>query len=90
MEKRINQTTGKTEYKIAPQGLPEIWVASFFCDRCKEYEECLGFDKLSDKEWAEANSLIKATNDLSALPQWCYDKTLLGGCKSQSAETIGN
>lgn len=61
MEKRINPITGNPEYKLAPTGLPAIWV-SLFCDRCKEFGQCLDFDKLSEQEWREINVIIEKTN----------------------------
>ena len=60
--------SNKTQIKVEPDGLPEIWIDSYdYCDRCNFFKECLGFIDLSDTEWKTLNDLISFTNDTSAL-----------------------
>lgn len=60
METRVN-ASGNKEVKIQPQGLPAIWV-EMYCDRCREYQECLGLRALGKIEWEFANKLIFKVN----------------------------
>jgi hypothetical protein len=60
---RINPTTGREEFWNQPPGLPGIWMTRGYCDRCNPYNECLGFLKLSEDEWIEAEQLIAETKD---------------------------
>jgi len=59
METRIN-AFGENEVKIQPDGLPAIWIK--LCKRCGQFQECLGFNNLSEAEWQEINNLISSVN----------------------------
>lgn len=61
-EERIHPISGKKQRKIAPEGLPVIWVDISLCDRCKIYNECLGFGGIEDKDWAKLNVFINTIN----------------------------
>jgi len=64
VEKRINPTTGRIEYKNQPEGLPAIWTTLGFCDRCNPFGACLGLDGLSGVEWQAALDLVKAADTI--------------------------
>jgi hypothetical protein len=65
METRINEF-GQREAKIQPKGLPAIWV-ELFCDRCRKYQDCLGFKELSETEWEEVNAKISSPGSFALL-----------------------
>lgn len=60
METRVN-TLGEKEVKIQPEGLPAIWV-KMYCDRCRRFQECLGFNDLNEDEWQEMDKVISDIN----------------------------
>ena len=60
METRVN-TLGEKEVKIQPEGLPAIWV-KMYCDRCRRFQECLGFNDLNEDEWQEMDKVISSIN----------------------------
>ena len=64
---RINSVTGKEEFWNKPPGLPGIWMTPGFCDRCKEYKDCLGLLGLSDAEWEDVQSFIHKTNNSTSI-----------------------
>jgi hypothetical protein len=65
METRIN-SWGNKEVKLQPNGLPAIWV-EMYCDRCREYQECLGFKAISKREWEIVNDAIYVINSFPIL-----------------------
>jgi hypothetical protein len=60
METRIN-AFGEKEVKLQPKGLPAIWV-KLYCERCRRFQECLGFNDLSEEEWQKMDSVISDIN----------------------------
>ena len=68
METRIN-VLEETEVWIQPDGLPGIWVRTGLCHKCKPYEECLGFSRLSYGEWHQLNTLISQANSPEAFKE---------------------
>ena len=60
METRVNGF-GAKEVKIQPNGLPAIWV-KMYCNRCRRFQECLGFNDLSETEWQEINNVVSNIN----------------------------
>ena len=68
-ERRINPILGKKQVLVQPLGLPAIWITVIddFCERCKPFNKCLGFQSLSDNEWQEVTELIKETNEVPVL-----------------------
>lgn len=65
METRID-ALGQSEVKIQPKGLPAIWV-EMYCDRCREFQECLGFKALSQSEWEDVNNILSTVNSFPKL-----------------------
>jgi hypothetical protein len=64
MKTRINPKTGREEFWNQPEGLPGIWMTRGFCDRCHQFNKCMGFLELTDAEWKSVEDLIRETNDL--------------------------
>jgi hypothetical protein len=64
MKTRINPKTGREELWVQPEGLPGIWMTRGFCDRCQQFNKCMGFLELTDEEWKSVEDLIRETNDL--------------------------
>lgn len=62
--KRINTESGREEVWIQPAGLPGIWITKGYCDRCEQFNQCLGLLDLSDSEWSKIENLITQTNNL--------------------------
>lgn len=62
--KRINAESGREEVWIQPAWLPGIWITKGYCDRCEQFNQCLGLLDLSDSEWSKIENLITQTNNL--------------------------
>ncbi|MDP3556113.1 MAG: hypothetical protein Q8T03_01995 [Bacteroidota bacterium] len=60
-ESKIDTKTGKTLYKVQPEGLPAIWIADEQCERCESYGKCLGLQNLSEDEWSELSILLNTS-----------------------------
>ena len=62
--KRINTESGREEFWNQPAGLQGIWMTRGFCDRCEQFNQCLGLQDLSESEWANIENLIPQANKL--------------------------
>jgi hypothetical protein len=62
--KRINAESGREEFWNQPEGLLGIWMTRGFCDRCEQFNQCLGLQDLSDSELAKIENLIPQANKL--------------------------
>lgn len=63
-ESKIDPKTGKTLYKVQPDGLPAIWVEDGHCERCEPFGKCLGFQTLSNEDWRDLQTILNV-QDLS-------------------------
>lgn len=51
-----------TKIEINVPGLPSIWISEDrLCDRCRKFEECLGFMSLNIQEWEALEKIINLT-----------------------------
>lgn len=81
MKTRINPKTGREEYWIEPSGLPGIWVARGFCDRCYRFNKCLGFLDIDDREWNELENMMdQLLNNTERLESIVLEKQLNKCC----------
>ena len=47
-----------------------------FCDRCEQFNQCLGLQDLSESEWSNIENLITETNNLSVVKDVIKEKDL--------------
>ena len=72
--KRINAESGREEFWNQPAGLPGIWMTRGFCDRCEQFNQCLGLQDLSESEWANIQNLIPQANKLFFIKEVIKEK----------------
>ncbi len=93
---RINPITGKKQVLVQPPGMPAVWITeNEICERCKPFNECLGFKSLSDKEWREVTEVIKETSKPPTLSNKiikklrnCYDLLMAPPANAQPKKRI--
>jgi hypothetical protein len=73
-ESKIDKKTGKTLYKVQPDGLPAIWIEDGHCQRCESYGRCLGFQGLTEEDWKDLQQILNTQNLTDALLKELHHK----------------
>lgn len=69
---RFNEKTGRKEFYIEIEGIPEgYWTPLGHCDRCYKYNKCLGLARLSMEELEKFENTAAKLLDSFELTSCC-------------------